>query len=150
MSGWLAREESRGYRVGQFWYLISSDWWQSWLTYTTAARSNYDHCTCRLEHRIPVEEGIVCDESFTSSSTDYTSSHSNEFTSNSTDSMGDLLSRGDSCSIASSSGVSSSSGSGSKRNQGVPGPIDNSNLVAESSFKVGTLTGEGKVLILLL
>lgn len=47
------------------------------------------------------------------------------------------------CSIASSSGVSSSSGSGSKRNQGAPGPIDNSSLVAEPVFKVGTLTGEG-------
>lgn len=144
--GWLTREESRGYRVGQFWYLISADWWQTWISYTTASRSNYDHCTCRLEHRVAVEEGIVCDESFTNSITDYTSSHSNEFTSNSTDSMGDLLSRGDSCSIASSSGVSSSSGSGSKRNQGVPGPIDNTNLVAEPLFQVGTLTGEGRSL----
>lgn len=139
----MSREEARGYRVGQLWYLISSEWWQTWVSYTTASRSNYDHCSCRLEHRIQVEEGIVCDESFTSSSTDYTSSHSNEFTSNSTDSMGDLLSRGDSCSIASSSGVSSSSGSGLKRNQGAPGPIDNSNLVAEPFFKVATLTGEG-------
>lgn len=48
-----------------------------------------------------------------------------------------------SCSIASSSGVSSSSGTGSKRSQGMPGPIDNSSLVAEPLFKVGTLTGEG-------
>ncbi|KAF5294350.1 hypothetical protein FQR65_LT10803 [Abscondita terminalis] len=142
--GWLTREEARGYRVGQFWYLISSDWWQNWISYTTASRTSYDHCTCRLEPRLPLEEGIVCDENFISSSSiDYTSSHSNEFTSNSTDSMGDLLSRGDSCSIASSSGVSSSSGSGSKRNQGGPGPIDNSALVAEPVLKVSTLTGEG-------
>lgn len=48
-----------------------------------------------------------------------------------------------SCSIASSSGVSSSSGTGTKRTQGIPGPIDNSNLVADPSYKVGTLTGEG-------
>lgn len=57
--------------------------------------------------------------------------------------MGDLLSKGDSCSIASSSGVSSSSGNGSKRSQGIPGPIDNSSLVAEPLHKVRTLTGEG-------
>lgn len=88
--GWLDREERRGYRVGQFWYLISSDWWQTWLNYTTSPKSNFDHCNCKLENRIPVEEGIVCDESFTS--TDYTS---NEFNSNSTESMGDLFSRGD-------------------------------------------------------
>lgn len=90
--GWLDREERRGYKVGQFWYLISSDWWQTWISYTTASRSNCDHCSCKPDSRLPVEEGIVCDESFTS--TDYTS-HSNEFTSNSTESMGDLLSRGD-------------------------------------------------------
>lgn len=92
MTGWLEREERRGYRVGQFWYLISSEWWQNWVNYTTAPRSNYDHCNCR---HLPVEEGIVCDESFISNCTDYTSSNSNEFTSNSTESMGDLLSRGD-------------------------------------------------------
>lgn len=136
MAGWLEREERRGYRVGQFWYLISSEWWQSWVNYTMAPRSNYDHCSCRPPP--PVEEGIVCDESFISNCTD-----SNEFTSNSTESMGDLLSRGDSCSIASSSGVSSSSGTVSKRSQGIPGPIDNSNLVAEPVLKVPTLTGEG-------
>ena len=90
--GWLDREEKRGYRIGQFWYLISSEWWQSWIGYTTAPRNNYDFCMCRFDHRLPVEEGIVCDESFTSNCTDSTS-HSNEF--NSTDSMGDLLSKGD-------------------------------------------------------
>lgn len=54
-----------------------------------------------------------------------------------------------SCSIASSSGVSSSSGTVLKRSQGIPGPIDNSNLVAESVFKVPTLTGEGKTVYVL-
>ncbi|GJQ78053.1 hypothetical protein Trydic_g2397 [Trypoxylus dichotomus] len=141
--GWLNREKRRGYRVGQFWYLISSEWWQTWLGYTTAPRNNYDNCNCRSEHRLPVEEGIVCDESFTSNGTDFTS-HSNEATSNSTDSMGDLLSKGDSCSIASSSGVSSSSGTGIKRGQGgIPGPINNSSLTETPLCKVATLTGEG-------
>ncbi|XP_044740622.1 ubiquitin carboxyl-terminal hydrolase 32 isoform X2 [Chrysoperla carnea] len=118
---WLAREERRGYCVGQFWYLISSTWWRSWLSYTS---TRSDSCTCR-----PVEEGIACDESFTS---------------NSTESMGDLLGRGggDTSSIASSSGVSSSSGSCTKRST-TPGPIDNTALVAEPMYKVATLTGEG-------
>ncbi|KAJ8972102.1 hypothetical protein NQ314_000328 [Rhamnusium bicolor] len=140
--GWLEREERRGYHVGQFWYLVSSDWWQQWLNYTSAPRSNLDFCNCRNEPRMPIEEGIVCDESLISNTTDYTST-SNEFNSNSMESMGDVLSRGDSCSIASSSGVSSSSGTGPKRSLGQPGPIENSNLVAEPMFKVPTLTGEG-------
>lgn len=140
--GWLEREGRRGYHVGQFWYLVSSDWWQQWLNYTSASRTNLDHCDCRTDARGLVEEGIVCDESLVSNTTDYTS-NSNEFNSNSMESMGDLLSRGDSCSIASSSGVSSSSGTASKRGLCPPGPIDNTNLVAESTFKVPTLTGEG-------
>lgn len=111
--GWLQREERRGYRIGQFWYLVSSKWWKNWLNYTGFQTTGY----CQgCGHRAPspsqqspadrsIEEGIVCDESFTS---------------NSTESMGDLLrggitassNNGDTCSIASSSGVSSSSGSG--------------------------------------
>ncbi|XP_049824907.1 ubiquitin carboxyl-terminal hydrolase 32 isoform X2 [Aethina tumida] len=137
--GWLEREQRRGYYVGQFWYLISTEWWQNWVSYTTAPKTHGDHCNCRPQ----IEEGIVCDESLISNATDCTSpSISNEFNSNSMESMGDLLSRGDSCSIASSSGVSSSS-AGSKRSHNVPGPIDNSNLVEESPYKVPTLTGEG-------
>ncbi|KAK9874217.1 hypothetical protein WA026_002571 [Henosepilachna vigintioctopunctata] len=142
--GWLQREARRGYHVGQFWYLISSEWWQTWLNFTTNPKLSNDQCNCRVENRIPIEEGIVCDESLISNYTDYTS-NSNEFNSNSMESMGDLLSRGDSCSLASvsSSGVSSSSGTGSKKSQSTPGPIDNSNLVGEPSVKVTTLTGEG-------
>ncbi|KAL3270541.1 hypothetical protein HHI36_021079 [Cryptolaemus montrouzieri] len=142
--GWLEREERRGYHVGQFWYLISSEWWQNWQNYTNNPKTNNDHCNCRLDSRLPIEEGIVCDESLISNCTDCTT-NSNEFNSNSMESMGDLLSRGDSCSLASvsSSGVSSSSGTGSKKSQSTPGPIDNSNLVAEPSVKVATLTGEG-------
>ncbi|ERL90606.1 hypothetical protein D910_07953, partial [Dendroctonus ponderosae] len=138
--GWLGREERRGYREGQFWYLIASDWWQQWQNYTSAPRTNLDHCQCRTEPRGIVEEGIVCDESLVSNATDYPL-HSNEFHSNSMESMGDLLSRGDS--IASSSGVSSSSGTASKRGLAPPGPIDNSSLVSDCTLKVQTLTGEG-------
>ncbi|GFR09430.1 ubiquitin carboxyl-terminal hydrolase 32 [Trichonephila clavata] len=30
---WIEREERRGMQVGQFWYLIASDWWISWNEY---------------------------------------------------------------------------------------------------------------------
>ncbi|CAG2060293.1 unnamed protein product, partial [Timema podura] len=33
--GWLDREERRGYKVGQFWYLINIDWWKTWLEYVS-------------------------------------------------------------------------------------------------------------------
>lgn len=92
--GWLEREERRGYHVGQFWYLISSNWWNQWLNYTSAPRTNMDSCNCRHDQRIPIEEAIACDESLISNTTDYTST-SNDFNSNSMESMGDLLSRGD-------------------------------------------------------
>lgn len=40
--GWLDREERRNISVGQFWYLISSDWWQSWINYTTGKKIFYN------------------------------------------------------------------------------------------------------------
>lgn len=103
VKGWLSRETSRGYRVGQFWYLVSSDWYQNWLQYTqnpsttpctfckSAATHNFHHHHhqrqisgggggggARVMDPIvgTVDEAVVCDESFTS---------------NSTESMGDLL-----------------------------------------------------------
>ena len=32
---WLKREVKRGYRIGDFWYLISSVWWKQWLDYVS-------------------------------------------------------------------------------------------------------------------
>ncbi|VVC97033.1 unnamed protein product, partial [Leptidea sinapis] len=34
--GWVRRETSRGLAVGQFWYLVSAEWWSAWLQYTAA------------------------------------------------------------------------------------------------------------------
>lgn len=31
--GWIERDERRGMQIGQFWYLISMDWWRSWNEY---------------------------------------------------------------------------------------------------------------------
>ncbi|KZS03438.1 Uncharacterized protein APZ42_033875 [Daphnia magna] len=33
IQNWLRREVKRGYRVGEFWYLISSIWWKQWSDY---------------------------------------------------------------------------------------------------------------------
>lgn len=134
VQGWLNRELQREYRVGQLWYLISSEWWANWLVYT--ATGSTDTC-CRQIPR-PMDEAIVCDESFIS---------------NSTESMGSLLYRADTVSLASaasSSGVSSGiSGNGnSARPIGPrhPGPIDNKRLITSNVTKVRTLTGEGGTL----
>ncbi|XP_053661152.1 ubiquitin carboxyl-terminal hydrolase 32 [Anopheles marshallii] len=150
--GWLSREVRRGYKVGQFWYLISSDWWQHWSQYTqlSSPSSSCVHCkttgTSYANNRTnasaggvhslmpnggggtsagTVDEAMICDESFTS---------------NSTESMGDLLGAGDSSSLGSgSSGISYGRHAGS-----APGPIDNSCLIAPNIYKqIPTLTGEG-------
>ncbi|XP_035896794.1 ubiquitin carboxyl-terminal hydrolase 32 isoform X2 [Anopheles stephensi] len=147
--GWLSREVRRGYKVGQFWYLISSDWWQHWSQYTqlSSPSSSCVHCkttgTSYASNRVSasaaggmpnggnvtstgtVDEAMICDESFTS---------------NSTESMGDLLGTGDSSSLGSgSSGISYGRHAGS-----APGPIDNSCLIAPNIYKqIPTLTGEG-------
>lgn len=128
----------KGYKVGQFWWLISSDWWHNWQQYTqsiTAVSCAYckganSHLTSRNSSsglgRNSLDEAVVCDESFTS---------------NSTESMGDLLFAGDSSSLGSgSSGISCSGRNGVMH----PGPIDNSSLVEQTIYKnVRTLTGEG-------
>lgn len=122
--GWLRREVQRGYSVGQFWYLIASEWWGSWLAYT-AGGSTDACCRAPLRH---IDEAIVCDESFTT---------------NSTESMGSLLWRADTASVGSagsSSGVSSAANARPHRH---PGPIDNKRLLAPDLLKVRTLTGEG-------
>lgn len=129
VKGWLSREVRRGYKIGQFWYLISSDWWQNWLQYTQNT-SNVQCTYCKstptyLNNR--VDEAVICDESFTS---------------NSIESMGDLLGTGggDSSSLGSgSSGISYGRNSSSR-----PGPIDNTSLIAPNLTKnIQTLTGEG-------
>ncbi|XP_055612922.1 ubiquitin carboxyl-terminal hydrolase 32 [Uranotaenia lowii] len=137
--GWLAREVRRGYKVGQFWYLISADWWQHFTQYTQPAmNSSCVHCKIASSYAnsrqnasatiAGVDEAVICDESFNS---------------NSTESMGDLLNTGgDSSSLGSgSSGISCGRHPGSP-----PGLIDNSTLIAPVLYKpmqVPTLTGEG-------
>lgn len=124
--GWLAREIRRGLKIGQFWYLIAADWWQTWLQWTQANGSpSCTHCkTIPLATR-NVDEAMICDESFTS---------------NSTESMGDLLNTADSSSLGSgSSGISIG-----RQINGTPGLIDNTNLITPSIYKTSkVLTGEG-------
>lgn len=92
--GYLSREVRRGYEVGQFWYLISTDWWQNWLQFTQSPNPPQSPCLhCKSLHqnnnRMPVasesvDEAMVCDESFAS---------------NFTESIGDLPGNGDSSSL---------------------------------------------------
>lgn len=135
VKGWLEREVSRGYKVGQFWYLISADWWQNWQQYTQSMQSTpCSFCKTAANYTVnrtiasgnSVDEAVICDESFTS---------------NSTESMGDLLCTADSSSLGSgSSGISV----GGRNSCHPPGPITNNNLIEPSSYKnVQTLTGEG-------
>ena len=30
---WIRREQKRGLRIGDFWYLVASAWWKQWLDY---------------------------------------------------------------------------------------------------------------------
>ncbi|KAM7355200.1 ubiquitin specific protease 32 isoform 3-T3 [Cochliomyia hominivorax] len=130
--GWLDREEKRKYRVGQFWYLISRDWWISWLHYVNNNSTSCEYCKhSGAQQRQPnsncvIDEALVCDESFNT---------------NSLDSVGvDTYITSDNCSMGSaSSGISTGRHLGSR-----PGPIDNTNLVTPNPFKnIRTLTGEG-------
>lgn len=137
---------SRGYKIGQFWYLVSSEWWQNWQQYTqsvstipcSSCKTAANYVTNRvnsISHGCAgnngannglnsLDEAVVCDESFTS---------------NSPETMGDLLYAADSSSLGSGSSGISCSG----RNSALPpGPIDNSNLIETPPYKnVRTLTG---------
>lgn len=195
----MTREERRGYNVGQFHFLIASEWWQNWLQYTQNEQTNCSYCksaiinssnsinnssnnvssnntnnsngsnftnnqsinihtnnggggstinnntnnsanvlngrgTTTTTTTTSVDEAIICDESFTS---------------NSTESMG--IEAAETSSLGSTSSGISSFGRQSANNgnpNGIlmhgPGPIDNRSLVEMNLYKnVQTLTGEG-------
>ncbi|CAH1641332.1 unnamed protein product [Spodoptera littoralis] len=122
--GWLRRAVQRGYAVGQFWYLVGAEWWGNWLAYTSA--SSTDNC-CRPPHR-HIDEAIVCDESFTS---------------NSTESMGSLLWRAETGSLGSGGSSSGVSSAAAARGARAPGPVHNKRLLAPAPAAARTLTGEG-------
>ncbi|XP_068142891.1 ubiquitin carboxyl-terminal hydrolase 32 isoform X1 [Drosophila tropicalis] len=123
--GWLRREERRPYRVGQFWYLISRDWYLNWMQYSQHMSHTCDYCKRTVSPRSTVDEALVCDESF--------NTHS--------------LEQHDSYSLGSGSGSgsgSASSGISAGRHCARPGPIDNGNLITTNPYRnVRTLTGEG-------
>lgn len=126
VKNWLWRENRRGYDVGQFWYLVASDWWQNWQNYTQNNNQVSPCSYCKSITR-PIENAdeAICDESC--------------FSSNLTESTGNFTETGDSSSLG-----SGSSGISLGRHSSLPGPIDNSTLLAVNPFKaVPTLTGEG-------
>lgn len=129
MKGWLQREEKRGYRVGQFWYLISKVWWNNWMQYTSDYPSTPCPCCKKTARQVStsstIEEAIVCDESYISTESS---------------GMGDFQTTPDTSSLGSSnSGVSYRRSHFPK-----PGPIDNTSLVMPNELKnIKNLTGEG-------
>lgn len=75
--GWLDREEKRKYRVGQFWYLISRDWWITWLQYVNNNNVICEYCKHtgvnqqrQSNSNCGIDEALVCDESFNTNSLD--------------------------------------------------------------------------------
>ncbi|KAM8708672.1 hypothetical protein ACLKA7_015611 [Drosophila subpalustris] len=121
--GWLQREERRPYRVGQFWYLISRDWWLNWMQYTQHTAHTCEYCKRTASQRSAVDEALVCDESFNTHSLEQHDSYS--------------LGSG---SASGSSGISAGRHCAQQR----PGPIDNSNLITVNPHRnIRTLTGEG-------
>ncbi|XP_017843639.1 ubiquitin carboxyl-terminal hydrolase 32 isoform X1 [Drosophila busckii] len=121
--GWLQREERRPYRVGQFWYLISRDWWLNWMQYTQHTAHTCEYCKRTASQRSAVDEALVCDESFNTHSLEQHDSYS----------LGSASNSG-------SSGISAGRHCGQLR----PGPIDNSNLITVNTQRnIRTLTGEG-------
>lgn len=74
--GWLDREEKRKYSAGQFWYLISRDWWVTWLQYVTSSATSCEYCknssvgTYQRSSLTGIDEAVVCDETFNTNSLD--------------------------------------------------------------------------------
>lgn len=58
VKGWLDREGRRGLQVGQFWYMISMEWWNSWLDYVGLPRAQ--DAVSKVFHIF-----CVCDNNFT-------------------------------------------------------------------------------------
>ncbi|CAG4967965.1 unnamed protein product [Parnassius apollo] len=137
---WMQRETARGYAVGQFWYLVGSEWWAAWLAHCAAPAA-----CCRAPPRPP---STPCPPYPPYPPDD------DSFTTNSTESMGSLLWRAESASLG--SGGSSGSGGSAGSSSGIgsapvarashPGPVDNRRLLAPDHLKVRTLTGEGGLL----
>lgn len=126
VKGWISRELRRGYEVGQFWYLISSEWWQNWLSYTQS-NSQVSPCTyCKSIVRLNDDGNDAGDEER------WLPSNSIESFNNTNN-----IDIGDSSSLGSGS-------SGISFNRSSPGIIDNSSLLAVNPYKaVPSLTGEG-------
>lgn len=72
--GWLQRWSRRGFRVGQFWYLVEAEWWRAWAAYTRHAEPCASHAPRaphppHAPHAPRSDDALVCDESFTTDST---------------------------------------------------------------------------------
>lgn len=165
--GWMQREQRRGYKVGQFWYLVASDWWQNWLHYTQYGKKSCSSCRSIIStsHNCSTNTSLVniAESSISTNSSSHAAAKSS-ITGGHTSTSGvdvasicdesftsQLTELGDSSSLGSASGSSSGISSLGRNSNGVggsnggpPGTIDNQCLVETSVYKnVPTLTGEG-------
>ncbi|ESO97937.1 hypothetical protein LOTGIDRAFT_153048 [Lottia gigantea] len=44
IQSWLERESRKPLKIGQIWYLISMQWWTTWLEYVNSDTLNENHC----------------------------------------------------------------------------------------------------------
>ncbi|XP_034237598.1 ubiquitin carboxyl-terminal hydrolase 32 isoform X2 [Thrips palmi] len=153
VNGWLEREVTRGYIVGQFWYLVAMDWWKQWNEYVSMP---YPNVNSTLEYSIGVDATTPAGSlelqtpSLTSSNgsgTSGISSMSAATRAKLTESTNSLTHLTLDC----PSSTSSPSHSPRPNRRPIvghrmpqkPGPIDNSALVATPFQRVLSLTGEG-------
>lgn len=168
--GWLDREERRGYNVGQFWYLISMDWWNSWSEYVllpthtqyqalvngdigatlTAGDSSPSGSLKRAAQRLAAG-GKRCHQ--TAMVENCVALDNSSVVVTGITSLDPLSGHHRAGSYNSLTPLSFEGASGTpspnhsprppRRNPVRPGPIDNSGLVAPPTHKVSSLTGEG-------
>lgn len=153
--GWLDRENKRGFSVGQFWYLVSMDWWRNWLGYTSVSEGTMTSPTdfrltgndCSPSGSLKRAAQRLSKRSFQSSMVEDTVALENssvvvtgitplELTVNNNVQRTHL-------SAPLSPSASPNQSPHAPRRNVHPGPIDNTSLIMPSNFKVGTLTGEG-------
>ncbi|XP_039299269.1 ubiquitin carboxyl-terminal hydrolase 32 isoform X1 [Nilaparvata lugens] len=155
--GWQEREDERGCAVGQFWYLISMEWWTNWLDYVSStlssslsgsdSRMTGSDCSpsgslkrLRMSKRSLQNSLVENTVALENSSVIVTGITSLECGSNQRSSSSLLAAPFSSWD--SPSGSPNQSPRTGRRNMH-PGHIDNTSLILASPYKVGTLTGEG-------
>nr|CAB3267554.1 ubiquitin carboxyl-terminal hydrolase 32 [Phallusia mammillata] len=130
VKGWMKRSCSTGYKPGETWFLISGKWWNQWKKHTQYNPS-FNNSSSDLESYNGMSESSSCDTIASVQSTASSENISSGATKSNHRFPGKAQ-RLSKTSTASNTSVNSP-----------PGPINNSDILAEEHLKVGTLTDEG-------